>query len=363
MREKKQSKKENQLDKDIDPRIKNQFNYWRIFRIVFFILAILATAQGLIYNSFIGNSRIPFYYFLSMIGFWALVTLVFISVVLYQKKRFFDNPIKLLSQAAKKVAEGDFTVYVEPRHKKNEYDYVDVLYQDFNKMVEELGTIQSLKNDVIGNVSHEMKTPLSVIQSYAIALQKENLSPDHAQNYIETIVEATKKLDSLITNVLQLNKLENQEIILDIEPIDFSRHLTEAILRYERLIDQKKIELDIRLEEHVFISSNSGMLDLVWNNILSNAVKFSNPNGKISITQTSDKDNVYFQFTDTGCGMSEDTLNNLFDKFYQGDSSHSAEGNGLGMALVLRVVNLLNGKITVNSKLAEGTSIRGELPK
>ena len=171
-----------------------------------------------------------------------------------------------------------------------------------------------------------MKTPLSVIQSYAMALQKAELSPAYAQDYIATIVEASRKLDSLITNVLKLNKLENQEIILDIEQLDFSRQLAEAILKYEIIIEHKQLEVEIELEENIIIASNSSMLDIVWNNILSNAIKFTDPNGKISIKQTSDQKRVYVQITDTGCGMSQTTFNSLFDKFYQGDPSRSSEG-------------------------------------
>lgn len=355
--------KKQKKDTHIDPRVKRKLSYWNGFRIIFLVLISLAIGQALIYNSYVGIDRMPVYFIFSMIGFWAIVTLVIISVIFYQQKYYFDKPMKMLSQAAKTVAEGDFSVSITPVHKQDKYDYIDVMFEDFNKMVEELGSIQTLKNDIVGNVSHEMKTPLSVIQSYATALQKEPLSPPHAQEYIGTIVEASRKLDSLITNVLQLNKLENQEIILDIEQLDFSRQLAEAILKYEIIIEQKQLELEIELEENILIASNSSMLDIVWNNILSNAIKFSDPNGEISIKQTSDQKKVYVQITDTGCGMSQATLNNLFDKFYQGDPSRSSEGNGLGMALVLRIVNLLKGSITVESTLGKGTKMVVELPR
>lgn len=350
-------------DSRIDPRVKRKLSYWYGFLIIFWVLMALAVAQAFIYNSYVGIDHMPLFYVLSMVGFWAIVTLVIISIIFYQKKYYFDKPMKAMSQAAKTVAEGDFSVCIEPYHKPEKYDYIDVMFEDFNKMVEELGSIQTLKNDIVGNVSHEMKTPLSVIQSYATALQKAELSPAYARDYIDTIVEASKKLDSLITNVLQLNKLENQEIILDIEKLDFSRQLAEAILKYELLIEEKNLKLDIDLEENVFIASNSGMLDIVWNNILSNAIKFTDPNGKITITQTSDAKKVYVQISDTGCGMSQRTLSNLFDKFYQGDPSRASEGNGLGMALVLRVINLLKGSITVESTLGRGTKMKVELPR
>jgi len=353
----------NKKDLSVDPRVKRKLSYWYGFLVIFWVLIALAFAQALIYNTYVGINQMPFYYVLSMVGFWAVVTLVIISIIIYQKKYYFDKPMRALSQAAKTVAEGDFTVYIAPYHKQDKYDYIDVIFEDFNKMVEELGSIQTLKNDIVGNVSHEMKTPLSVIQSYAMTLQKAELSPDYAQEYIATIVEASKKLDALITNVLQLNKLENQEIILDIEQLDFSRQLAEAILKYEIIIEQKQLELEIELEENILIASNSSMLDIVWNNILSNAIKFSGPNGKISIKQTSDQKMVYVRITDTGCGMSQATLNSLFDKFYQGDPSRSSEGNGLGMALVQRVVSLLKGSITVESALGEGTRMTVELPK
>lgn len=348
---------------DLDPRIKKKLNYLNTFLIVFSILVALAFMHVLIYNQYTGIEHIPLSYVFSMIVFWGIVALLFISIFFYQKKYYYDTPMQKLSQATKKVAEGNFSAYIEPFHKKEKFNYVGVMYEDFNKMVEVLGSNQTLKNDIVGNASHELKAPLSVIQSYATALQKENLSPDYSQDYIETIVEASKNLDTLITNILQLNKLENQEVILDIEEIDFSRHLTEAILKYEKIIEQKNIDLEIEIEDDIYISSNTTMLDIVWNNILSNAIKFTDPNGKIYIKQTSNQKRVSVQIVDNGCGMSQETLSLLYDKFYQGEPSRSSEGNGLGMTMVLRIINLLNGSITVHSKLGEGTKITVELSR
>ena len=294
--------------------------------------------------------------------YWFLVAVGLTIYTILRIKKSYEEPMQEMAKATSKVASGDFSVYVPPRHTADKLDYLDVMFMDFNKMVEELGSIETLKTDFFSNVSHEIKTPLAVIQNYAELLNQENLSEEKRVEYTEMILHATKRLSSLITNMLKLNKLEKQVIKPDPEPYDLCSQLCECALQFEDMWDKKEIEFEADIEDRAYICADSGLLEMVWTNLLSNAMKFTPPGGTISITQTSDTDEVTVEISDTGCGMSEATMKRIFDKFYQGDTSHATEGNGLGLALVQRILELSEGTITVRSTLGKGTTFTVRLP-
>ncbi|MDR0905823.1 MAG: HAMP domain-containing histidine kinase [Oscillospiraceae bacterium] len=273
------------------------------------------------------------------------------------KEAYFDKPIEIISEAAQKVANGDFSVRLPPHRKDGKKDHIEVLIEDFNTMALELSTIETLKTDFITNVSHEIKTPLSVIQSYAVAIQDDDISAEERREYGKTIVEASKKLTELVTNILKLNKLENQEILPVSEPYALDEQLRECVLSYEELWDKKNITLVGDDIGEVAVNCDRTLLELVWNNIISNAIKFTDTGGTITLTLREENGRAVVTVADTGCGMSGETAARIFDRFYQGDTSHSAEGNGLGLALVKRVMTLIGGEISVESRVNEGTTI------
>lgn len=344
-----------------DSRIKSRHFFWKGYALTYFILLTLSAGQGMIYAQYMAFDQMPVEYIWGMLGYWAIVTAIFCLVTARQRIRAFDRPMRKLSGAAKQVAEGDFSVYLEPVHRADKKDYVDIMFEDFNKMVEELGSIETLKNDFIGNVSHEIKTPLSVIQSYAMALQKEDLLPEKRKEYTDTIISASQKLTALVANILKLNKLENQEIIPAAEPYDLCRQLSDCALSFEDLWEQKNIGFTADMDDRAVICTDENMLEIVWNNLLSNALKFTEPGGTVTLTQTSEEDTVTVTVSDTGCGMSGETMNHIFDKFYQGDTSHSGEGNGLGLALSLKVIELVGGTISATSEPGKGTTFTVQL--
>lgn len=346
--------KKKQIEEDV--RVRRKHFSWKEYLLIYIVLLVLSAGQGMIYAQYMDFTSMPPAYIWGMLGYWAIVTAVFCLITARQKFRTFDRPMRRLSDAAKQVAGGDFSVYLEPIHRVDKEDYVDVMFEDFNKMVEELGSIETLKNDFIGNVSHEIKTPLSVIQSYAMALQKENLSAEQRKEYTNTIITASQKLTTLVANILKLNKLENQQITPTSESYDLCRQLCDCALSFEDLWEQKHIEFTADIEDRAVIRADESMLEIVWNNLLSNALKFTDHGGTVTLTQTSDEDMVTVTVSDTGCGMSEETMNHIFDKFYQGDTSHSGEGNGLGLALTLRVIELTGGNITAKSEPGKGTT-------
>lgn len=297
-----------------------------------------------------------------VILYWAIVSLLITVYISAQVKKTYEDPMKRIAEATGKVAKGDFSVYLPLMHTADKMDYLDVMIMDFNKMVEELGSIETLKVDFFINVSHEIKTPLAVIQSYADLLKKPNLSEEQRQEYLEAVTKAIQRLSNLITNMLKLNKLESQKIKPAPELYDLCRQLGECAISFEQIWDQKNIEFEADFEDEALIYADHELMDLVWSNLLSNAFKFTEPGGTVSVTQTSDKDFVTVTVSDTGCGMSKDTMKHIFDKFYQGDSSHATEGNGLGLALVLRILQIAGASISVDSKEGEGTTFTVKIP-
>lgn len=296
------------------------------------------------------------------IVYWGCVA---VGLTLFTRKKIKDTyeaPLHMLAEATEQVSNGDFSVYVPTIHTADRLDYLDVMILDFNRMVEELGSVETLKTDFVSNVSHEMKTPISVIKNYAELLQTGKGTEEERQEYARNIEEAAVRLSNLISNILRLNKLENQRIDPEIESYDLCGQLEECILHYEELWDEKDLELEVDMEEKAVVQADRSLMEMVWNNLLSNAIKFTEPGGSVSIRQTTSADHVEVAVTDTGCGMSRENVRHIFDKFYQGDTSHSKEGNGLGLALVQRILTLMNGEITVVSEEGKGSTFTVRLP-
>ncbi|MBQ9743805.1 MAG: HAMP domain-containing histidine kinase [Clostridia bacterium] len=271
-----------------------------------------------------------------------------------RRKIMVDKPVRKIIEATEKITAGDFSVRVEPEHKYSQYNGYDAIMEDLNKMAEELQKSAVLKTDFISNVSHELKTPLAVIQNYITLLQDENLDSETRQRYVATVKQASRRLTDLISNILKLNKLENQDISTEYERINLTEMLSEAVLNYEGLIEKKNLDIDCQLDD-VVIYSSSSYLEIVWNNLISNAIKFTEPGGRITVTLKEHIDRVVVSIKDTGCGISKETGKHIFDKFYQGDTSHSGEGNGLGLPLVKKVIDILGGEITVKSEIGKGS--------
>ncbi|MGN0624238.1 MAG: ATP-binding protein [Oscillospiraceae bacterium] len=295
-------------------------------------------------------------------AYWLIVAVVLTLYTGWRVKRTYEIPMQELAKATSKVAHGDFSVYVPPMNSADKTDYLDVMIMDFNKMVEELGSIETLKTDFFSNVSHEIKTPLAVIQSNAELLQKDDLSKEQQKECTETILGATKRLTGLITNILKLNKLEKQAISPDPKRYDVCAQLCECALQFENVWENKSIEFEADLEDRAYIEADEDLLAIVWTNLLSNAVKFTPHGGSIKLSQSRDKDRVTISVSDSGCGMNEQTISHIFDKFYQGDTSHSTEGNGLGLALVQKILQMSDGTVSVKSSLGKGSVFTVTLP-
>lgn len=294
--------------------------------------------------------------------YWGMVA---VGLTLFTRKKMkdtYEEPLHKLAEAMEQVANGDFSVYVPTIHTQNKWDYLDAMIVNFDKMVEELGSIETLKTDFISNVSHEMKTPIAVIKNSAQILQLGTLTEEEKAEYTKMIDSAAGRLSDLITNILKLNKLENQRIVPEARTYDVCRQLCECALSFENLWEEKEIELEMDIEDAAMIQADESLLELVWNNLFSNAVKFTEPGGRIMVRQVSDGKYLKVSISDTGCGMSQESMKHILDKFYQGDSSHSTEGNGLGLALVKRVLELMDAELQIVSRKGEGSTFTITLP-
>ncbi len=294
--------------------------------------------------------------------YWSMVAIGLTWFTRSRMQSTYEIPMQNLANATRRVASGDFSVYIPPIHVGEETDYLDVMLEDFNKMVEELGSIETLKTDFFSSVSHEIKTPLAIIQSNATLLQQYGDDPKKREEYTANIIQSTKRLSGLISNMLKLNKLEKQTILPKSQPYDLCAQLCECALQFENLWEEKDIDLEAQIEDKLMIEADGSLLELVWNNLLSNALKFTPAGGKVMLYQSVTGDGIVIQVSDTGCGMSKEIQKHIFDKFYQGDTSHATEGNGLGLALVSRILHLMGGTITVESSEGKGSTFCVKLP-
>jgi len=293
----------------------------------------------------------------SRIGLTLLSYIIIGALLIALSGKMALKPILKLSSATKEVAKGNFDVQVE----NNSDDEVGQLTKNFNKMIRELKSIEYLRKDFINSVSHEFKTPIASIQGFAKLLQKGNLSKEEEQEYADIIVEETTRLSKLSSNILRLSSLENQEMLEKKTVFSLDEQIRKIILLLEHKWSNKNIDFDIELDE-IQYHGDEELLQQVWINLLDNAIKFSNTNSSIIVRLYRTASAAKLEISDTGIGMSEETMLRIFERFYQGDKAHSYDGNGLGLSLVKRILDLCNGSIHVKSKLHEGSTFTVELP-
>ena len=261
------------------------------------------------------------------------------------------HPLQEFGKAFDEIAKGNFDYRLSTDAK---FDDINKMAEKLNAMAYDLAHIETLKNDFAANVSHEFKTPLAAIEGYAALLQNSMLSQEKKEYYIEKILENTRRLAGLSSNVLTLSKLENQGDIADIHEFRLDEQIRRSILVLEDKWSAKNIEFDMELPKQMYCGSEA-LLSQVWINMLDNAIKCSYEGGIIQIGMKKEQENIVVSIKDYGIGMSAEVQKHIFEKFYQGDSSRQAEGNGLGLALVKRILELCHGKVEVESNEGEGS--------
>ena len=310
----------------------------------------LANSMGLVFTSenITDAAKLTF-------GNVVLLTFLFGTFDYLRRKIMVERPVKRITEAAEKIMQGDFSVRIQPMHGVGVESFNQII-EAINKMAKELSGTETLRTDFIANVSHELKTPLAVMGNYATILQRPGVTEEEKNEYAKAISEAARRLAQLITNILKLNKLENQQIFPQTEEFDLGEQLCSCLLQFEDAWERKELNIETDIADDIRIRSDSELLSLVWNNLISNAVKFTPEGGTIGVSLKAEENQVVVSVSDTGCGMKPETGMHIFEKFYQGDTSHATQGNGLGLALVKRVVDILNGEIGVQSIFGEGST-------
>ncbi|MBQ7968780.1 MAG: HAMP domain-containing histidine kinase [Clostridia bacterium] len=286
----------------------------------------------------------------------ALLSLIFTVFDSIRRKLTVERPVKRITDAAEKIIKGDFSVRVKPQSKFGVDETFNLVIDCFNKMAEELSSVETLRTDFIANVSHEMKTPLAVMQNYGTLLQAPDLSEEKRIEYAKGVTDGSRRMADMMTNILKLNRLENQQIFPETTEFDLGEQLCECLLQYENVWEKQKIDIETDIAENVKVKADAELLSHVWNNLFSNAFKFTSSGGTVTVSLTATEHHAIVKVTDTGCGMTPEVGAHIFEKFYQGDTSHSVQGNGLGLALVKRVIDIMQGEIGVESVVGKGST-------
>ena len=314
-------------------------------------ISTLASSMGLVFNeeNIAAAAKLTF-------GNVVLLTFLFGTVDYLRRKIMVERPVRRITEAAEKVMQGDLSVRIQSVRGIPEETGFNQIIDCFNQMTRELSSLETLRTDFIANVSHEMKTPLAVMQNYGTLLQQPNLDEETRIEYAKAVSDSARRLAAMMTNILKLNRLENQQIYPQAAEYDLSEQLCQSLLQFENVWEKSQIEIDTDIADGVTVKADAELLNLVWNNLLSNAFKFTEPGGMVSVSLTATEHHAVVKVQDTGCGMTPEVGAHIFEKFYQGDTSRATQGNGLGLALVKRVIDILQGQISVESVVGKGTT-------
>ena len=339
------------------PVKRSKFNYGFIFSSAALVGSLLSTALAM-FIVWLLNRRFGVWLGMPYTIRVLLISILSGAAIAVGLSKIFVSPMMKLGDAMRKVAGGDFSVRLDCSSRIRD---VREVYGSFNTMVKELGNTETLQTDFVSNVSHEFKTPINAIEGYASLLQDSQLTDEQKNAYIDKIIFNTRRLSDLVGNILLLSKVNNQTISLKASTFRLDEQVRQSILALESKWEKKEIEFDIDLDE-IEHTGYENLLSHVWLNLIDNAVKFSPQNGQIRIRLKQLAGSVTFSIWDNGLPIPEADIDRIFNKFYQGDNSHASEGNGLGLALVRRIVAAAHGTINVTSSEDAGTEFVVALP-
>ena len=338
------------------PSLWAAFVIFVFFNIIFSSLLVVFIVYIMAYWGIADDIKSPkaFYTLLGVL----MISVMIASPISYFIGRHIFKPINHISRAMTNVAKGDFSVRLNYRGAVKELENMS---DNFNSMVHELGNMEALRNDFVVTISHEFKTPLAAIEGYATILRNPELTLDEYREFLQKITDSIKQLAQLSSSILMISNLENKELMTEKKQFRLDEQIRYAVLLLEPLWAGKNLTLNIDLA-HVIFFSNEELLMQVWINLINNAVKFTPKNGEINILLKESVKDVQITVSDTGVGMAQEVQKYIFDKFYKEDRSGSIDGNGLGLALVKRIVDLSHGKISVQSEPGFGSSFTVTLP-
>lgn len=338
-------------------RLGLSFLFTLIVFIIFAITGMLMITFGYLLMSIEGTDRLGFRRSIPVLMVSFPASAIVGSLVAFIFGRIPLKPVREIIDATNKLAAGDFSARITFPHNS----VFRELRDSFNRMAQELSSIEVLRSDFVNNFSHEFKTPIVSIKGFAELLKMDALTLEERNEYLDIIVRESSRLATMATNVLNLSRVENQTIVTERKKYNLSEQIRRCILLMQTSWEQKQLDLDIDLQE-VSLYGNEEMLSQVWVNLLDNAVKFSDIGGKIAVElrRTGEKAEVVVR--DYGRGVSSEDLAHIFDKFYQGNSAHIMQGNGLGLTLARRIVQLHGGTIDCTSEPDHWTEFMVQLP-
>ncbi|MNZ59643.1 Alkaline phosphatase synthesis sensor protein PhoR [compost metagenome] len=342
--------------------IQKKFNslWWYFVSLVFLIMLssiLIMTPFAFLYlhyGNVNGHGKGPFTPILLIM----LLSLVIGTIITIMVGKKILSPITDFSNAAKEIAKGNFDIYINESHRVRE---INEVAHHFNLMVQELRSIETLRSDFVVNVSHEFKTPIAAIQGYTALLQDKSISEEEHDEYTKMILDSSRQLATLSGNILKISKLENQEVITEKREYRIDEQIRQAILLLESIWEPKHMNLNVELEKILYFGNEELMMQ-VWLNLIGNAIKFTQEGGEISVNLTLQRNQIAIIVSDNGIGMSKSVRKHIFEKFYQGDHARYAEGNGLGLPLVNRIISLCGGTVEVASELGQGSTFTVKLP-
>ena len=330
-----------------------RFLYNLISYIVFLITVTVVVSIGILIFSKVKDFET------SILAIFVLLYILFTALIFFiidyiRRNIIIQKPLNDILDATNLISKGEFDIKLKPRHNYNNYDELDKIMININKMAIGLRNDEILKKDFISNFSHEIKTPIAIMNGYINLLKRNEMSKEERDEYIDKLYNSSINLSNLISNILKLNKLENSE--MELNDVNLSNVLENVIISYNELINNKKINLDIDMDDRLIKYTNESFIQLIFSNLISNAIKFSKYEGIVEIKLKNKNDYIEFMVKDNGIGMSKDTIIHIFNRFYQGDTSHKTEGNGLGLSMVKKAIDRLGYKISIESEEEKGST-------
>ncbi|MGI5899552.1 MAG: sensor histidine kinase [Christensenellales bacterium] len=286
-----------------------------------------------------------------------IYSLLIASLMIILLTRRMLKPLDRLTKATQEVINGNFDVNVPENSRRDELSRLE---RNFNKMVRELKGNLYLRKDFTNSISHEFRTPLSTITAYARLIQSGNITDDERKEYSDIILQESSRLTGLTSSILRLSKLDNQTIPENTREFSLDEQIRQVIMLLEPQWNKKNIEMDVDMDE-CRICTEEELLRQVWQNLIGNAVKFTGEGGVISVTLRYTDKAIIVKVTDNGIGMTEETMSKIFNQFYQGEPLANSEGNGLGLTIVKRILDICDGEITATSKKGQGSSFTVKL--
>lgn len=328
--------------------------------IVVLIITIASTCSYALVD-FFGNYVVRGNYSYSPIDAIGIVipTIIIIGLVFFFAMREALKIVLKLVDGLEKVGNGDYNAKIKM---ENNNDPMEDVYKSFNNMCDELNSVQILKQDFLNNFSHEFKTPITSINGFANLLLNEDIEEEKKKEYLQIIADESARLAKLSNNTLLLSKLDSQISIIDKKEYKLDEQIKKCIIVLYKYIEEKNIDLEINLEE-INYNGNYEIMQHLWLNLINNSIKYTSNDGKIKIDLKECKNKIIFSIEDNGIGMNEETKRRIFEKYYQGDTSHHTKGLGIGLSIVNRIVELCEGEIYVESELGKGSKFIVKLPK